>query len=133
MIRQAIGAYRAIASPESVTRIGLRFINRITLPSPDPELAKYFAIPPRFADAVKNTRMHAFYNRKEAEFSDKPIRIVVTFADLEPKLPESSSYLLDIDILWITPSDPILLDELDGLVHDMKIRESTVFEIADHR
>jgi uncharacterized protein (TIGR04255 family) len=127
-IHQALAAYRKIANPEGIARIGLRYINRITINSGDPDLKNYFTIPPRFPETATRTRILGFFNRKESEFLDKPIRIIVTFADMEPRLPDSSSYLLDIDTIWIRAEDPISLDGIEEPLEDMKTRHREVFE-----
>jgi uncharacterized protein (TIGR04255 family) len=127
-IGQALRAYRDVASPEGITRIGLRYINRILLEGPAPDLSEYFTIPPKLPPGGPETRMVAFFNRKEAEFLDKPIRIVITFADMEPRVPEQSAYLLDIDILWMATGTPLPLDELDPVLDDLKVRHREVFE-----
>ena len=127
-IHEALAAYLKIAHPEGVTRLGLRYINRIMIGKIDPDLAEYFTIPPRFPPADPPLKRLSFFNRKEAEFQDKPIRIVVTFADMDPGLPEVNSYLLDIDILSIRTESPISLEEVKDVLDDMKIRHRQIFE-----
>lgn len=125
-IHQALDAYRKIAEPEGITRIGLRYINKITIKAPHDDLAAYFTIPPKFPRIDSATRLLAFFNRKEAQFLDQPIRIVVTFADMESA--SSPSYLLDLDIIWISPDAPVLFPEFPNLLDDMKSRHRKVFE-----
>ncbi len=127
-IMKAIDAYREIAKPEGVTRLGLRYINRIVFSEREPMLENYFTIPPKFPVVQPPTRILAFFNRKESEFLDKPIRIVVTFADIEPKPSEGASYLLDLDIIWIRAEEPISFEELPDVMDDMKNRHRDVFE-----
>lgn len=127
-ILQALNAYREIAEPEGITRVGLRYINRISLEEESPDLSKYFAIPPRFPEVDPSTKMVAFFNRKEVEYLDQPIRVVVTFADMEPQTPDHSSYLLDIDIIWIASDSPISLDEIEHVMEEIKGRHRKVFE-----
>ena len=127
-IMKALAAYREIASPEGVTRLGLRYINRIVISESNPELSEYFTVPPKFPQVEPPTRILAFFNRKETEFLDKSIRIVVTFADIEPKPSENASYLLDLDIIWIRTDDPIPLDDVPEIMEDMKSRHRNVFE-----
>jgi uncharacterized protein (TIGR04255 family) len=127
-IWEALGAYQEIADPEGISRVGLRYINRITLEGKTPDLSLYFTIPPRFPEVEPSTKMLAFFNRKEVEYLDKPIRLVVTFADMETPTPNSSSYLLDIDIIWIANEEPIRLSDIPGVVEDLKIRHRKVFE-----
>jgi uncharacterized protein (TIGR04255 family) len=129
-IWQALAAYREVAEPEGIARVGLRYINRITLDRvvPVTELGTYFMIPPRLPETGPPTRMLAFFNRKEAEFLDKPIRIVVTFADMEPRSPDQSAFLLDIDIISIMSDAPLPLSEIEDVLEDMKTRHRQVFE-----
>jgi uncharacterized protein (TIGR04255 family) len=127
-IMQALTAYRGIAGPEAVARIGLRYINFIAIGPDDQDLSRYFTIPPKFPDVDPPTRVLGFFNRKEAEFIDKPIRIVITFTNLEPKQPDILPFLLDIDVIWIRPDDPFSLDEVETVLEDMKVRHRQVFE-----
>lgn len=127
-IWQAIDAYRQVADPEGVTRIGLRYINRIALEGPTPDLSHYFTIPPRFPDVVPATKMLAFFNRKEVEYLDRPIRAVVTFADVEAPATDQSAYLLDIDLIWMAHESPIPMDGLPEVLEEIKVRHRQVFE-----
>lgn len=54
-IWEALEAYRQVAEPEAVTRIGLRYINRISFEEPTPDLPHYFTIPPKLPDVVPTT------------------------------------------------------------------------------
>jgi uncharacterized protein (TIGR04255 family) len=128
-IIEALNAYRDTVSPEGVNRIGLRYINRIVLPEENPELGDYFTIPPKFPPVETPIRQLAFFNRKEAEYLDKPIRIVVTFADVDAKPSEKASVLLDLDIIWIRKEDPLSLVDALEVLDDMKVRHRQVFEL----
>jgi uncharacterized protein (TIGR04255 family) len=127
-IMLALDAYREVANPEGVTRIGLRYINFITLGPGEDDLTRYFEIPPKFPNVAPATRVLGFFNRKEAEFIDRPIRVVTTFTNLEPKQPNRLSYLLDVDVIWMRPQDPLPLELVEGVIEDMKIRHRQVFE-----
>jgi uncharacterized protein (TIGR04255 family) len=127
-IWEALNAYREVAEPEAIARVGLRYINRITLEGKSPDLSRYFTIPPRFPEVDPATRMLAFFNRKEVEYLDRPIRVVVTFADIESPTPDDSSYLLDIDIIWIAADAPIPLGEINVIMEELKARHRKVFE-----
>lgn len=131
MIVEALDAYHKVAEPEGVTRIGLRYVNRIVIPGEiEPELAEYFTIPPKFPDVDAGIKKLSFFNRKEAEFADLPIRIIVTFAQIETPATEHSSYqyLLDLDIIWINKEQPLPLKDTISMVDEMKHRHRRVFE-----
>ena len=71
-IQQALDAYSRIAEPEGITRIGLRYINKITIKEPHNDLSPYFSIPPRFPEIDSATHLLAFFNRKEARSRTGP-------------------------------------------------------------
>ena len=128
-IEEALAAYREIAEPEAITRIGLRYVNRICIAGEGtPDLGRYFTVPPKFPPVDENIRVLSFFNRKEAEYTDAPIRFVVTFAEMEPALPQSHEYLLDLDIIWINTDHPAPLDRAMALIDEMKIRHRNIFE-----
>jgi len=131
LIVDALDAYRDVAEPEGVIRIGLRYINRVVITDEaEPDLSEYFTIPPRFPDVAPTIKKLSFFNRKEAEYADLPIRIVVTFAQLDTPTPEMDShqYLLDLDVIWIRKEQPLPLDEAMAMVDEMKQRHRQVFE-----
>lgn len=101
---------------------------RIVLEGSMPNLSHFFTIPPRFPDVAPATKMLAFFNRKEVEYLDKPIRAVVTFANVESPMADQSAYLLDIDLIWIAPESPILMDDLPNVLEEIKVRHRQVFE-----
>lgn len=72
--------------------------------------------------------MLAFFNRKEMEYLDRPIRAVVTFADVEAPAADQSTYLLDIDLIWMASELPIPLGDLPGVLDEIKVRHRQVFE-----
>ncbi len=127
-IFEALGAYKQISIADSVMRLGLRYINRINIKSKTPNLGEFFTIPPKFPTTNPPTRILGFFNRKESEFEDKPIRVVVTFTDVQNDRPDMSSYLLDIDIIWLRAEEPIPLGDIAESLDLMKSRHREVFE-----
>ena len=127
-IFQALDAYRQISIADSIMRLGLRYINRIDIESKEPVLENYFEITPKSPPTKIPIHMLGFFNRKEWEFTDKPIRVVVTFTDVQNDHPDVSSYLLDIDIIWFRAEEPIPLDEMAEPLDLMKVRHREVFE-----
>lgn len=127
-IVDALAAYREVATPVGVSRIGLRYINRIPLPPGEVQLGRYFTKFPDYPDGIPVSRMVAFFSRIECEFPDQPIRLSVTFADIETKPEEPPSVLLDIDAAWLRKNDALPVDRAMEQIDDLKERVSLTFE-----
>jgi uncharacterized protein (TIGR04255 family) len=88
--------YRKALLPESVTRIGVRFINRIELPLPIDQLSEYFNFPlPLPEPVVQGVEIHGFLNRMSVEFHDLRVQANVIQA-LERGI-ESRSIVVILD------------------------------------
>ncbi len=127
-ILSAVDAYKKIARPEGINRFGLRYVNRITIDTETPDLGLYFSEPPIFPVFKHPARMTGFLERKEATFSDKPIRAVVTFADMALNQPNTANYLLDVDVLWTLIDRPFPSTKIGKTLDELKERHRDVFE-----
>jgi uncharacterized protein (TIGR04255 family) len=122
-ISEALAAYMEIASPISVIRIGVRYINKIEVPEPFVDASDYFT---RSHDRYEGCRLTAFLNRLEFEQPDK-IKILLTHGTVNPTPPNRAAYLLDIDTIW--DASPLeqqesVIEKIDEL-HD---RGGKIFE-----
>jgi uncharacterized protein (TIGR04255 family) len=132
-ILSAVEAYASVARQKIVSRIGLRYINRIITPVAGASSASRFLAHVQTAvEATTETRakvrggLTAINTRHEFETPDK-FKILITHATINPVTPNTSEYLLDIDAVWdhgpLNGSDAIIpvVDKL----HDI---EGGVFE-----
>lgn len=122
---EALRKYIEVANPDGVRRIGLRYINQLIIPGVQLDVASYFTIPP--AGLTDDCTVDNFLSRNEYIYKDEPIRAILNFARGEA--PEgSSAYLLDIDMVWQWPSEPLPLDSVMNKIDELRRRERVIFE-----
>lgn len=124
-IAEALKAYLSIANPNGIRRIGLRYINKVTISEPQPDLANYFSTPP--AHILDELVIDNFLSRNEYIYQDEPIRVVLTVARAESP-PEVSAYVLDIDLIWQWPAEPLPIESTMNRIDELRRRERVVFE-----
>lgn len=109
-------AYRAVALPEAITRLALRYVNRIELP-PDYNLERVLQNPPvvPLADEVTMSR----YSSKVTVSSRETAGVSAHVAQIIEKKPgaEGAHLLLDIDA-FVTCSMLTTDDDVARRVHD---------------
>ncbi|MBZ5551041.1 MAG: TIGR04255 family protein [Acidobacteriia bacterium] len=125
--------YIESAKPLDVTRLAVRYINRLRLPAPV-QLSKYLAAPPVLPPPIPQT-IREFLTRVvvfESEHNSSAIITQAVEAALDPTL---TPVLLDIDAFreaTIAPGDPLMpqmFEELRRLKNDIffaSITEHTV-------
>ncbi len=94
------GLYSSITNPVNVTRVGVRFINRLDLPNKDGvgvELDQYLRTAPRIAPELPQ-RLESFFLRFQMLIAgDPPANLTITETGVAPFSPDVVSVLLDID------------------------------------
>ena len=129
-IEEALTAYRAIADPSGIRRIGIRYINLIDLPARDAEPSDYFSAPPTRNEEL-GCRLDTFVIRHEYLYDDEPVRLVVNFArvqKLETPIVDAASYLLDLDVSRDWQTEPLPMNRAMSLVDELRRREREAFE-----
>lgn len=131
-IGRAIESYCAVASPIGVGRIGLRYINRITIPATDFSLDTYFRFLPGVPDDVATT-INSFMTRVEIVPQNQEHSLQVTIGTTTPPTPGNTGIVLDIYDSLMMPSISIGQNILDS-VHRAHDNIEHVFEgvITDH-
>jgi uncharacterized protein (TIGR04255 family) len=97
-IERALDAYRQIASPENVTRIGIRYINRIIVQEKNADPSKFFNYD-LSNDPILKAKITSFMKRFEFENSAGD-KLLITHAALLPSNAEHTEFILDIDTIW---------------------------------
>ena len=125
-IDEALNAYIGVANPTGVRKIGLRYINQVTIADPKHNLADYFTFPP--ANVLPGELItDNFLSRNEYIYQDEPIRIVYSFARADAP-PDVSAYLLDIDLVWQWPAEPLPIESTMVKIDELRRRERIIFE-----
>jgi uncharacterized protein (TIGR04255 family) len=97
-IRKALEAYYEVAKPSFLTRIGIRYINRIVISQTGVDPKCYLAnVLTSYPEA--NQVLTSFLYRSEYVKADNT-KIIVTQATLRPVDDETTEYLIDIDSIW---------------------------------
>jgi uncharacterized protein (TIGR04255 family) len=96
-IVEAISAYEEVAQPESVARIGIRYINRIVVGAEVIEIGNYFTSGPEMPPSLPQNFV-GFLQRLDAVFPDSQTHLVVTFASTESEDEGRSAFILDLDV-----------------------------------
>ena len=115
---------------EKISRIGVRYINKVVVAEPNVDPGKYFLCAPPVPAGLPS-RVTSFLYRTEHVFDDD-VKLMLTFATIAGE-PGSSSFLLDLDIIWESDSG-IVVDQALEKVDDLHEREGVAFEavITDH-
>jgi uncharacterized protein (TIGR04255 family) len=97
-IERALDAFFEAISQFAVTRIGVKYVNRIVVPKASANPAAYLTGLPA-EDKISDTRLANFTQSNEFIRTDG-IKVIVTQATLQPGAPNTTEYLLDIDTIW---------------------------------
>jgi uncharacterized protein (TIGR04255 family) len=119
------GMYVDTAKPTEVSRIAVRYINRLLLPLPCIDLSKYLNAPPVVAEGWP-VSLSAFLTRVVINDPESEIAVNVIQA-LEPQAGREGTHLtalFDIDAYQILSLDPddVTIEERFGRLREMKNR-----------
>lgn len=123
-IEAALLAYAEIAGATEVKRIGVRYINKVTLPVTDFDLDTFFRCGPPSAEGLPK-HMSGFLSRVEYVYEDGA-KLLLTHASVGA-LEGSSAFLLDLDVIWEAQA-PLAVEKVMSLVNDLHEREGKAFE-----
>lgn len=129
-IERVLSAYYKINPPKGVVRIGLRYINKISVPEARANASEYFNVVSELqtSENINKTAFHLnnFMHRSEY-IIDSDAKVVVTNAGLLTPNPDKSEYILDIDTIW----DKTPIEELGGVMEVVEMLhalEGGIFE-----
>ena len=126
--RRLWNSYRAITSPKNVTRIGVRYINRIDLPLPINDFKDYLRTVPEISRGMSQG-LSSYFMQLQLPQVDLNAMLVLNQALIPPPAPKIVSVLLDIDLYSDSdlPSNEQGLWERFEAFHD---RKNKVFEAS---
>ncbi len=125
LIQLVHNAYTTHFQPTEVSRIGIRYINEIILPSSSFIFSQYFAlqasVPSLDANSRQSIFLGALYEQNEGRDAIK-----VQFADKQQNNPDIKAFILDLDYFLAKPVIP--LTGLDQWLGEAHTNLETVFE-----
>ena len=124
-ISEALDAYWKVADPMGVKRVGVRYINRLVIPSGSVELEDYLTCGLPQSAALPET-VSNFVSRVEYAFPH-PVRLILTLGTVPASRAGVQEFLLDLDLIR---EDAEPLDQWQALsaVEELRTREREVFE-----
>lgn len=122
--------YKEIVKPLRLTRLGVRYVNRIDIPLPNVELTEYLLttaqVPPDLPQLISGYLLHIVLPNVSPGV---PCQIISTL--LPPSAPDTTSLILDIDV-WANPSLDPNADDFDQGVRtclgELRRAKNNVFE-----
>jgi uncharacterized protein (TIGR04255 family) len=118
--------YRAVARPEAITRVAVRYVNRLDVPHPRADLKDYLRVLPDLPTGLPDT-VSDFFMQLQVPQEALQSMLVLNVASLKPAPPGVASILLDIDLFRATElpqEEASLWDFLERL----RTRKNQVFE-----
>jgi uncharacterized protein (TIGR04255 family) len=123
-IERALSAYRKVAAPQDVIRVGLRYINRIVVPTANSDPSSYFNYN-LSRDDVLDAGISNFMKRFEY-LKQGGEKLIITHATLQPSDSEKSEFILDIDTIW--DREPLNFDQVLETTEKLHTIEGSAFE-----
>lgn len=100
-IKQGFKTFQKVVEPISLERVGLRYIDKIEIPSPSFELEEYFLIYPKIPEKFK---LDNFFLRLEIPFNGGRDLLIIMMYKQPLREAEKTLIILDWDYILIQPS-----------------------------
>jgi uncharacterized protein (TIGR04255 family) len=97
--------YLHTVNPQRIVRIGLRYINQINVPARQIDLEDYLAEPPCIPRDLPQTLEH-FLTRLVIPWPKLEAKAIITQSLVSPPIPDTTSFILDIDVLTESDRSP---------------------------
>jgi len=97
-IERALNAFFEAISQFAVKRIGVKYVNRIVVPKAGANPAAVLTALPG-EGKISDAQLANFTQFTEFVRTDE-IKVLLTQATLQPRAPDTTEYLLDIDTIW---------------------------------
>jgi len=122
-----LATYRAIANPRTLTRVGVRYINRVAVPTGEKfSLGRYFRVLPNLPAGLPQVLSTILIN-VEVPFDDLPGTLRFIFGSVSSEQPDVAHFLLDMEMYAAGEQVPDL-DEVDGWLEKAHDRVEAAFD-----
>jgi uncharacterized protein (TIGR04255 family) len=114
--------------PREVSRIGIKFLNQITIPESKFDLADYFEL--KVAAPIQDCAIEAFLNRQQLVLQGDNRKAIVTLASNKDPAIAGSSFIFEIDVfsekISLLPSSKNVWET----VNELRTSRNTIFEAS---
>lgn len=118
-LEEALGHYHEVVPGAAVTKVGVRYLNRITVPGTRVELERYFRVIPVIPESLGKDH-GTFLLRLELLVPEGGHSLLLSFGTAPRERPDSLTFLLDLYDTW-NPDSPQPVDQVMAhirLAHD---------------
>lgn len=128
-IQNAVNSFASAQRVNGITRIGIRYINRISISDDEIDLEDYFASPPTFPDVSTPIHVDSLFFRTVSTYTKEPIQLRVTLASVE-STDERSSFILDVDLSqeWEKGQELLIVNDAQDAIEHLRDLERDAFE-----
>jgi len=112
---------------QQISRIGLRYINELFVPSSQIELREYVRDAPDFPEGSPATQIHGFLQRLEGLDDERGIKLIQTIAGT-PAEPGHVGVIVDLDAIKEFPDPSLHPDDAATVLDDIRDFEREAFE-----
>lgn len=126
MISNSLNIYRQIAEPQSLNRIGLRYINRLEIPEQMVEIEDYLLAIPTVPSTVPQL-FSGWVQRVEIPFEDTNGLLALQSRSIYEEGQKGIAFLLDLDFVTLQP-ELVELNSAMGWVEEAHERIESTFE-----
>lgn len=120
------GVYRQLAGDLHITRIGLRYVNQLDLPTPIRDFRDFVRVYPEISSDL-NQQLAAFFLQVQIPQQDLGATLILNETIVPPSRPDVVSIVIDIDVFKAglkLDSD----DELWSALETLRVRKNLIFE-----
>ncbi len=120
----------SITSHRNIDRLGVRYINRIDVPTSDSNISYYeefIAIHlnlPSFLDPI-----NGYAWRFEKMFPDQGLVAIIQSTSVTPVIPKTNPFIFDIDVVCLQ-NLPVKRDDVFSKLNDMRELKNNIFELS---
>jgi uncharacterized protein (TIGR04255 family) len=132
LARRNWAIWRKVAGWREVTRIGVRYINRIDVPNPDEKpvpIDDYLVFRPVFPEFEGWQGIDTFAINGATSIANTPFKVILNAGSTPSPLVRTTSFLLDIDISQ-EGNLPRNDDGLWALIDSIRVYKNRVFEAS---
>lgn len=129
LILDNLDLYRRIANPSGFRRLGLRYVNRIDIPTTQLDLQEYFNFGPRLPAAMTSTPMDALLLRVGLPHQADGGRLLLTLASAPDAEEGNAAFILDLDFI-ASAASALALDTAHDWIETAHDRIETAFEAS---
>ena len=123
-IETALDAYLKVAQPLGVVRVGIRYINKIVIPTGTVTVEEYLKCALPVVNGLPD-HLTSFMSRVDYTYADD-VRIVLSQGSIDSPT-NHVSLLLDLDVIW-EHREAVDREKALNLVNDLRDRERAAFE-----